>query len=56
VAAGGRRHGWGNKELQYYTDSTENAALDGAATAEQAKEVQHDWEYDDEEDHQGQPE
>ena len=23
-------HGWGNKELQYYTDSTENAALDGA--------------------------
>jgi beta-glucanase (GH16 family) len=23
-------HGWGNKELQYYTDSTANAALDGA--------------------------
>ena len=22
--------GWGNKELQYYTDSTDNAALDGA--------------------------
>jgi beta-glucanase (GH16 family) len=25
--AGG--HGWGNEELQYYTDGTENAALDG---------------------------
>ncbi len=23
-------HGWGNQELQYYTDSTANAALDGA--------------------------
>lgn len=23
-------HGWGNKELQYYTDSRANAALDGA--------------------------
>ena len=23
-------HGWGNHELQYYTDSTENAALDGS--------------------------
>lgn len=23
-------HGWGNQELQYYTDSTGNAALDGA--------------------------
>lgn len=23
-------HGWGNKELQYYTDGTANAALDGA--------------------------
>jgi beta-glucanase (GH16 family) len=23
-------HGWGNEELQYYSDSTENAALDGA--------------------------
>jgi beta-glucanase (GH16 family) len=23
-------HGWGNAELQYYTDSVENAALDGA--------------------------
>jgi beta-glucanase (GH16 family) len=23
-------HGWGNSELQYYTDSVENAALDGA--------------------------
>jgi beta-glucanase (GH16 family) len=23
-------HGWGNRELQYYTDSVENAALDGA--------------------------
>lgn len=23
-------HGWGNQELQYYTDSTENAALDGS--------------------------
>ena len=23
-------HGWGNRELQYYTDGTENAALDGA--------------------------
>ena len=23
-------HGWGNEELQYYTDSSENAALDGA--------------------------
>jgi beta-glucanase (GH16 family) len=23
-------HGWGNEELQYYTDSTANAALDGA--------------------------
>jgi hypothetical protein len=25
-------HGWGNDELQYYTDSVENAALDGPAT------------------------
>ena len=24
-------HGWGNQELQYYTDSTANAALDGAS-------------------------
>jgi beta-glucanase (GH16 family) len=23
-------HGWGNRELQYYTDSSDNAALDGA--------------------------
>ena len=23
-------HGWGNQELQYYTDSTENASLDGS--------------------------
>ena len=23
-------HGWGNQELQYYTDGTENAALDGS--------------------------
>ena len=23
-------HGWGNEELQYYTDGTANAALDGA--------------------------
>ncbi len=23
-------HGWGNEELQYYSDSSENAALDGA--------------------------
>jgi len=23
-------HGWGNRELQYYTDGTANAALDGA--------------------------
>ena len=23
-------HGWGNQELQYYTDSSDNAALDGA--------------------------
>jgi beta-glucanase (GH16 family) len=23
-------HGWGNEELQYYSDDTENAALDGA--------------------------
>ena len=23
-------HGWGNQELQFYTDSTENAALDGS--------------------------
>ena len=23
-------HGWGNEELAYYSDSTENAALDGA--------------------------
>ena len=23
-------HGWGNQELQYYTDGSENAALDGA--------------------------
>jgi hypothetical protein len=23
-------HGWGNQELQYYTPSVENAALDGA--------------------------
>jgi beta-glucanase (GH16 family) len=23
-------HGWGNQELQYYTDSNQNAALDGA--------------------------
>jgi beta-glucanase (GH16 family) len=23
-------HGWGNQELEFYTDSTENAALDGA--------------------------
>ena len=24
-------HGWGNRELQYYTDGTANAALDGAS-------------------------
>ena len=23
-------HGWGNEELQYYTEGTENASLDGA--------------------------
>ncbi|HXC84779.1 MAG TPA: glycoside hydrolase family 16 protein [Trebonia sp.] len=25
-------HGWGNRELQYYTDGTANAALDGAGS------------------------
>ena len=34
VPTSGGGWGWGNDELQYYTDSTENAALDGEGNRE----------------------